>query len=400
MRWRVILGPDCCRIWPQSVKFLVALACAGWAGHAGGQGLAPGKYPGPRPAVDRAVRRAGADEPAAPEIEVDSTEIRTEVPAVPGAAMVLTIGQGAEDGTRYRWVQVEGPAVAIEVPAKPSIKILIPGGAERLAFLAVAARRDLVRVVRVVVPIQGDAARASWGARPSGKVKADAGDDQVGLVGRRVTLNGSRSVPADGKTARWLQVGGPPVLAPQQEGSFFSFVPAGPGLHRFLLMVAGEGEVSEPDEVAVLVGTPPPGAAPPPAPVQAPVAAPAPTPDQILAGALPGLPNAPRVANDVADIMEAISDRAALYSSFSVLQAELARRLDLIVPADPAERAAWNQGVFTPLTAFTTTQLLAAGMDVRQAQGLQQPLTAGQREKVSEHFQRLARAFRAAGASR
>ena len=127
---------------------------------------------------------------------------------------------------------------------------------------------------------------------------------------------------------------------------------------------------------------------------------PVPAPDQILGNALPKLPNGIRVASDVADVMEAISERAALYSSFAELQQELARRLALVVPSDPADRMAWNHTVFSPLTAYTSSQLLAAGMDVRQSQGLQQPLTAAQQDRVREHFQKLARAFRAALPSR
>ena len=78
-----------------------------------------------------------------------------------------------------------------------------------------------------------------------------------------------------------------------------------------------------------------------------------------------------------------------------MLQSELARRLDVVLPAEAATRAAWAEGVFSPLEAFTTGQLLAAGLDVRQAQGLTKPLTIAEKEKIRDHFERLARAFRA-----
>jgi hypothetical protein len=235
-------------------------------------------------------------------------------------------------------------------------------------------------------------------------VKADAGDDQVGLVGHRVTLNSSRSRPGDGKNSRWLQVSGPVVGAPQQQGPFFSFVPKSPGLYKFLLMVVGEGELSEPDEVTVLVGSPPgasgltmPAASafqtpPPPAPQL--------TPEEILTAALPRLSSGSKVASDVADVLDAIAHRARLYESFAMLQSELSRRLDVVLPAEPSNRNAWAEGVFTPLATYTTGQLLAAGLDVRQAQGVTQPLTDSQKAKVRDHFERLARAFRAALATR
>jgi hypothetical protein len=106
------------------------------------------------------------------------------------------------------------------------------------------------------------------------------------------------------------------------------------------------------------------------------------------------------VASDVADVMEAIAHRATLYESFAMLQSELARRLDIVIPSEPSIRVAWAEGVFSPLTTYTASELLAAGLDVRQAQGLNQPLSRGQQEKIREHFERLARVFRAILAAR
>ena len=287
---------------------------------------------------------------------------------------------------------------------KPSIQITIPAAAEKLAFLLVASNSEGVRIVRVIVPLPGEAARNSWGPHSSGKVKADAGDDQVGLVGHRVTLNGSRSRPGDGKSARWLQIAGPPIVAPQNQGLFFSFIPASPGLYQFLLIIAGEGELSEPDEVSVLIGSPPAigGAIPQPAPaaVQPPAPPTVPNPEQIVAAALPKLPNGTRVASDIADVMEAVAERATLYECFAVLQDELTRRLDVVLPAEPAQRTIWTEGVFTPLTTYTAGYFLAAGLDLRQPQGLRQTLTLAQKEQLRDHFQRLARSFRAVTASR
>jgi hypothetical protein len=355
---------------------------------------------------------------------VSAAQVRTDAPVVAGARLTLAVASKAAEGTHYHWAQTFGPAVTIDDPTAPSIRVLIPQGAESLGFVVVMARADLVRVVRMNVPIQGDAARASWGAQTSSRVRADAGDDQVGLVGHRVTLNGARSMPADGKSARWLQVAGPPVVAPQNQGHYFSFVPASPGIYRFLLVVAAGDEVSEPDEVVVQAGTPPPatptnagmvpsmgataGAQPAQIPAQAPTAmqVPAsvrpfgPSPNQILAAALPRLPEPARVLSEIADVMEAIAERAGLYSSFAVLQSELARRLDLIIPAVQAERAVWNESVFAPLTIYTTQELLATGLDVRQPQGLRQPLSTVQRERLREHFLMLARSFRAVLATR
>jgi hypothetical protein len=375
------------------------------------QGLPPRELPRELSKKDRGILPSaasrpgeGAAEAVAPRIEVSTSEVRTDAPAVPGAKLALEADRGAPPGTRFHWTQIDGPPVDFGDPSRRSIEVTIPAGAERLGFVLVAARPDLVRVVRVLVPLQGDASQSSWGAQPSGKVKADAGDDQVGLVGHRVTLNSSRSRPGDGKNSRWLQVSGPVIGAPQQQGAFFSFVPKSPGLYKFLLMVAGEGELSEPDEVTVLVGSPPaPSGLTMPAASAfqtAPQPPPQLTPEQILSAALPRLSTGSKVASEVADVLEAIAHRATLYESFAMLQSELSRRLDVVLPAEPTSRNAWAEGVFSPLATYTTGQLLAAGLDVRQAQGLAQPLTDAQKEKVREHFERLARAFRAALATR
>ncbi len=402
---------------------LTALTLPGWSDDAQAQDVSPRSVPGQirdsalRTAADapnippgpRGPDREDAGEAGVPRVEVAAVSIRTELPAVPGAQMVLQVDRGAVEGTRFRWFQVEGPPVEIDDPSQPSIQITIPKGAEQLGFVLVAAKANLVRAVRVIVPVQvspsgpsvaseGTPARDSWGPRPSGKVRADAGDDQVGLVGHRVTLNGSRSIPGDGKTARWMQVGGPSVVAPQQQGPFFSFVPSSPGVYRFVLVVSGEGELSEPDEVTVLVGLPPAApaagpAVPPPVPSMGLLPSPAPpqvpTPEQLLASSLPRLANGARVVSEVADVMEAISKRAPLYSSFADLQNELSRRLDVVIPSEPLQRASWNQGVFQPLTAYTAVELLASGLDLRQPQRLQHPLTPAQQERLGEHFQKL-----------
>ncbi len=398
MLWRAILDPT--RLVRVSALTVLLSTC----GHARGAPADPAPSPEGAPP-------AAADAPPAPRVEVTETEIQTDPPPSPGARLGLEAGRKFQ-GMRYHWFQVVGPAVAIPDPSLPSIQVTIPSGADRLGFVLVAARADLVRLVRVNVPIYGPSghpaageggprSRASWGSRPSGKVKADAGDDQVGLVGHRVTLNGARSVPGDGKSARWLQVAGPAIIGPEQQGAFFSFVPGGAGTYRFLLVVAGDGEVSEPDEVSVLVGSPPAVAgAGPAAPDPASVAGQAPTPEQVLANALPRLADAKRVSSDVADVLEAVSGRVPLYSSFAVLQNELARRLDVVIPDEPSLRAAWTQHVFSPLTAYTADQILPTGLDLHRPQSFQQPLTPAQQERLHDHFQRMARAFRAVPATR
>jgi hypothetical protein len=339
-----------------------------------------------------------------PRIDVTTTEIRTDSPTAPGAKLTLEVVRGSTERTRFQWVQIEGPPVEIRDPSRPSIEISIPSGGERLGFLLIAARTDVVRVVRVTVPLEGGPSRSSWGARLSGKVKADAGDDQVGLVGHRVTLNGSRSRPGAGLKARWIQLAGPAVLAPQYQGQFFSFVPASPGLYKFALIVAVEGELSEPDEVSVLVGSPPVPSGTLPPPASTPLSREAPPPpatmEQVLSAALLRVSAGSQLASDVADVMDAIAHRAPLYETFADLQSELSMRLDVVIPREPAARTAWSEGIFSPLSTYTINELLLSGVDVRQSPGLKQPLSVAQQEKVRDHFGKLARAFRASSTMR
>jgi hypothetical protein len=399
----------------------LALASAGAAAEADDGAV---DRPLPVPAVTRPADGGGgapnAREPSAPgapgtngpRIEVASATVTTEAPATPGATVTLSLNFDPARWSRFHWTQVEGAPVKIDNPSTPSIRVVIPPGDRPLEFVCVATNTDVIRVVRVLLPIQDGttppaAAQGTGAAGPaapprgSGKLKADAGDDQAGLVGHRVTLNGSKSTASDEKGVRWVQLSGPVIVAPERQGRYFSFIPSAPGVYRFALLVAAGGEISEPDEVSVLVGLPP-GApatsASPFNPMATQPGAPpwAVSPDQILASTLPRLPGSTRVAGEVADVLESISERTNLYSSFGVLQSELSRRLDLVIPGDPAQRTSWIQDVFLPLTGVTANELLPTGIDIRVPQGVQQVLTPAQQGQIREHLQRLARAFRAA----
>ncbi|QDV34734.1 hypothetical protein [Tautonia plasticadhaerens] len=324
--------------------------------------------------------------------------------AEPGSTVELDIADGeAEPADLYRWIQVEGPRVELKRPDGRTVEVEVPGGASRLSFLRIEARAGAVRVVRFVVPVEG--------GEPSGPARADAGDDQVGLVGHRVTLNGSASRPDSGLVLRWIQVAGPPILAPKQEREYYSFVPTAQGLYQFALVVGVGGEISEPDGVSVLVGSAPMGSGLSPAAMNgtmnpaspatmagsAPPNDPAVTsPEAVVASALPGLAEGDRLAGEVADVFQAVAERSTLYTSFGDAQSELSRRLDVVIPSDPARRLAWSQALLQPLTGFTIAQMQSVGLDVRQPASMDRPLTPPQRERMEDQFQALARAFREA----
>ena len=354
-----------------------------------------------------------------PAIAFGETVVKTATPAVTGSKIVLEVDKRLVQGTRFQWFQVEGPKAVVDDPHKASLMVTVPPGAEQLGFVLVAARAEQVRVLRVIVPVRGGKLSAVTGeaigpkvypGAPTAKtVKADAGDDQVGLVGHRVTLNGARSVPSDGKTARWMQVAGPLARSPKQQGVYFSFVPSTAGVYRFALVVSGDGEISEPDEATVLVGTPPEAANSPTA--MTPSAAnslalnpaaplpPVPSAESYATANAARIPDGPRVAAEIADVMEAVAARSSLYSSFASLQNEMARRLDVVIPNDPATRDAWTRTVLMPLSSYTGSELATVGLDIRNLQAGASGMTPAQQEKVRGHFSKLAKAFRAVSAS-
>ena len=114
-----------------------------------------------------AVFSLGASDPRGPEpgeglpVEFSEVTVKPKVAPIPGARVVLNVQDLADRGVRYRWVQSEGPPVAIDDPARPSIEVTIPEGASRIGFLLVATGRDRVRIVRVTVPLQTQMAGGS-----------------------------------------------------------------------------------------------------------------------------------------------------------------------------------------------------------------------------------------------
>jgi len=310
-------------------------------------------------------------------------EVRYNGTPAPGARIVVGANGPAATGTVYRWVQTEGPPVAIDDPGKPQISFIVPPNAQRLVFLLTLKDGNGQRAGRVVIPINSAPDRAS--------LRAEAGDDQIGLVGRQITLNGSASTPRERLGYRWLQVAGPKLGLAVGDQAYFSFTPVAPGVYRFALVVAEGSRISEPDEVTVTVGDYPAKSASDPG-VSLAGTAPSPGLSQAVLGAESFAPKA--LIAQVADVFQAVSERAALYSTFAELTSEMTRRLDGIVPADPNSRQLWAQNVFAPLTQHTTAEMFAMGVDLRFPQNHQQPLNASQKEKLRNLFHTYSLEFR------
>jgi hypothetical protein len=316
---------------------------------------------------------------------------------IQGGTVTIGVDGTIPPGTTFRWKQVEGPSVVIEDPSAAKIRFTVPIDAKRLAFVATVADGHGSRDVRVTVPISPPPTvpptpTADEGPTASGTsavAVADAGDDQIGLVGRRITLNGSRSRPQNRVGFRWMHLSGPALADPRQEGPYFVFVPTAPGVYRFALVVGLESQVSMPSVVSVEVGQRPGTAA---API---LAAEAQSPlTRWARAAVATIPGSEETSAQIGDVFEAIAGRAALYTSFSQLQSELTRRLDVVVPLEPAARSLWSAQVFVPLSQLTAVELMAAGIDLRLPSASDRPLESSQKERIGAFYRSLAVAFR------
>jgi hypothetical protein len=228
-------------------------------------------------------------------------------------------------------------------------------------------------------------------------LKADAGDDQIGLVGRRITVNGSGSLPLVGLSYRWLQISGPEVNAPVEAASYYSFVPSAPGVYRFALVVAHESQISAPDYVNVTIGLPPgtpglPGRTAPNSPAGA--------LDPSFSTAFQALDDAPVLAAPLASVFETSSSRMDLYQTYGEIYSELSRRLDGIIPQDPNRRARWNATLFEPLTQQLVARMFILGLDLRSPAGQSAQLSEPQKQELKGQFDRLAKQLRAVPAMR
>jgi hypothetical protein len=293
------------------------------------------------------------------------TAVHLSSAPVPGANIVVKVDGAEASGTTCGWKQVEGPPVAIDDPAATNLRFTIPEGAQSLGFVLTLRNEAGERAVRINIPVSREVEKP--------RLRADPGEDQVGLVGKRVTLNGTQSEPRGLVGYRWVQLGGPKVTQSMQDRGYYSFVPTAAGVYRFGLIVAAESQMSEPTEVAVAVGVlPAAGSEPNPAPA----ASPAVTLDRVARSAQTTLDG--EVLGRVAEALEAIADRTSLYSTFADLSTEMTRRLDAIVPAERAMRQTWAQTLFVPLSQLLTSDLWSVGIDLRLPYAAGHALTRAQ----------------------
>lgn len=348
---------------------------------------------------------AGQETPAPPRLLPDVRHreplraiIAIEGRPAPGLLVTLHGEQSTGANLSYRWQQVGGTPVTLDDPTAPVARFIAPASGGTLAFLLAVAGADGVDTALVTVPVEGPSAGAA--------LHADAGDDQVAVIGRQVTLNGVRSEPRDRIGFRWVQVAGPRVDLKIEQGTVLTFVPSVPGTYRFALVVASDSEISQPDEVEVIAGvlggTPPgapqaartPAPVPIPAPAPAPAAAP-PTLGQFTRQALGAIPGGRSAAPTLAASFDEIAGRVDLYESYEELYSELARRLDEVVPVEPARRQPWLDRLFSPLTTHLVETMRPLGLELSTPEGRAASMTDDQRMRLALQFRELADGFRA-----
>ncbi|WP_337173042.1 hypothetical protein [Paludisphaera sp.] len=310
--------------------------------------------------------------------------------AAPGLRITLSATESRGEDLQYRWTQTAGPAVRLDDPAASEVSVMVPGNAKELAFELVAAGRGGIDRAPLDIPLL-------LHAEPAPPVAvADAGDDQVAVVGRRVTLNGIRSKPRDRAAFRWIQVEGPPVTELVEESWICSFVPTAPGVYRFVLVIACDREISKPDEVLVSVMASPPTAPRSRAPRRSGEAA-STSIEAFARVRAESVAGGAELAPEVAEAFEGVESRLPLYQSYEETLSELSRRIESALPADDGVRDDWDRLVFEPLTERLIEAVRGAGLDLARPEARARPLSPQQKERLAEVFSGVARGFRSLG---
>jgi hypothetical protein len=311
---------------------------------------------------------------------------RLEGTPSPGLRVTLD-GTGSSGGRMwYRWLQTQGPKVAIEDATSPEARFTVPTEASTLGFVLVVGNSTGVDARALSFEVEDPERDAADLA-----LKADAGDDQAAKVGRKVVLNGVRSEPRGKIRYRWVQAGGPKVSLRTSDGPTASFVPASPGSYQFALLVATmSGAISEASTVTVTVG----GSA------RAAVDGPSMAIDELARVSLSSIEGGARYADDLSKAFDTVADGMNTFRAFSDAINETTRRLDAVVPRDKERRAVWIEQLFSPLMAKLVAGLKDDGLDLTQPGAPAKTMTREQRTRLAEQFRYAAAGLRASKAMR
>jgi hypothetical protein len=312
---------------------------------------------------------------------VVKASVRLDGTPSPGLRVTLD-GSGSSGGRMwYRWLQTQGPKVAIDDPTNPEGRFTVPADASMLGFVLVVGNASGIDAKALTIEVEDPERDAAELA-----LKADAGDDQSAKVGRKVVLNGVRSEPRGKIRYRWVQAGGPKVSLKSGDGPTASFVPVAAGSYQFALVVATTGGVmSEPSTVTISVG----------GTIRASLDGPSMAIDELARVSLSSIEGGSRYADDLSKAFDTVADGINSIRTFAEAMAETTRRLDVVVPREKERRAVWIEQLFAPLMTKLVAGLKDDGLDLAQPGAQAKALTPGQKARLAEQFRYAAAGLRA-----
>ncbi len=254
-------------------------------------------------------------------------------------------------------------------------------------------------------PLPGIERAPSASPAAQAELKADAGEDELTWVGRRVRLEGRCIGGGPTPGFRWVQLSGPATAEVEAVGARLSVTPKEQGVYRFALLVAEGSRISEPDGVNILVTAEAPAALKAlmsgggSAPTARPDAGPR-TYGEIARKGLSRLGAGEESGQALMLAFEDISTRVALYQNYSDVLQGSSTRLAAIVPADPARYAEWNEAMLAPLSQRLAEEMKGAGLDLSRAENLSVAMSPAQKERLASCFRAMAAGFREAVAGR
>ncbi len=121
--------------------------------------------------------------------------------------------------------------------------------------------------------------------------------------------------------------------------------------------------------------------------------------DLVARQSLCALPGGAAAGGQLAEAFEGVAQRMDLYGSYNEIQSEISRRLDSLVPADPAMRSLWNERLFQPLSARIADVMRREGLDLAAAGASDATLTEPQKNQLRGTFTAIVQGFKSASGS-
>lgn len=271
---------------------------------------------------------------------------------------------------------------------------------------------EIIRTEYLSEEIQKDSDPSS-----SNQPVAHAGDDVLAFVGKSATLNGGKSQPSGKIGVRWIQISGPQVKEAFIQGPNLVIVPPEQGQYEFLLVVASESQISEPDHVLLTAVNIPKEfqagqterveiskqletsnlSARPDNSSSATNNESKDNPEKLMENlafhATHSIPDHSAITEELARLFTDISLKMDLYASYAEVNEEMARRISNILDKSHADFQLWNLRVFIPLTSALNLWLRPSGFDLSNSAQWQIPFTHDQRNRFAKGFLAIASGF-------